>query len=142
MLLVAEPTGFARAIVEVERAAAAWQSAAVSRDDWPEARRNVERALRKLDELRAQKRDAEGKRAERGPPPIELPPPVVDAPREPPPPPPDAPPEEALLEPALAPLAPDAVRALLDVLQRKEREKQAIRRAEQDAVGARGERDW
>ena len=58
----AEPFAFDVAIAYGETARAAWQSAAASRADWPEASRNVERALVGLESLRRRKAEAEQKR--------------------------------------------------------------------------------
>ncbi len=66
------------AIRHAGRAARFWQQAAASRADWPEARRNAERALRKLDDLekrkeekRLQKQKEEEKKKEALPPPLQ-----------------------------------------------------------------------
>src|SRR5262245_18625738 len=55
----AEPFAFEVAIGYAMAAQSAWQRAAASRDDWPEARRNVERAQQKIAELRDKKTQAQ-----------------------------------------------------------------------------------
>ena len=54
----AEPFAFDVAIAHAEAAQAAWQRAAIARGDWPEARRNLVRAMNKLDELRKKRQAA------------------------------------------------------------------------------------
>ncbi|MAB80946.1 MAG: hypothetical protein CMJ89_16490 [Planctomycetes bacterium] len=58
----ADPTAFGRAIDHLGRAIELWRVAAMRNDfhgDWPAARRNLERALRKLEELEKKKEEAE-----------------------------------------------------------------------------------
>jgi len=59
----ADPTAFSRAIAHVEEAREMWKGLVLrtADDDWPAARRNLERALRKLDELEAKREEAEAK---------------------------------------------------------------------------------
>lgn len=108
--------------------------AATLRPDWPEAHRNAERAWRQLGEVRRLRAEAERKgapdRREKRPPP------------PPPPKPADRPPEEAAPGLATAALSPAEVGRLLQRVQQKEREKQAVRRLAQRAAAAPGERDW
>lgn len=58
----ADPTALAQAIRYAEQAIAHWTRAARARDEWPEANRNVERALQTLERLRKSKEEAEKKR--------------------------------------------------------------------------------
>ncbi len=60
----AEPTSFDAAISQAQAAKQFWELAAMSRPDWPEARRNVERVVKKLEELKKQKEEAEKKKNE------------------------------------------------------------------------------
>jgi hypothetical protein len=131
----AEPFAFDVAIAQAEAAVRAWQAAAMSRDDWPEARRNVERALLAVAELQRLKAAAEGKqqsKKEQAPAELPTPEPV---------------PEQA--EPELA--APDAqagdhgadlVARLLERLARKERERRRVRHDAQLTARGATERDW
>src|SRR5205814_5841281 len=80
----ADRTLMERARAFAEDALAAWRAAAQSRADWPAARRNVERALLRLDRLREKK----GGGPNEGPkPPTPKPPPPDGQPPPPPPPP-------------------------------------------------------
>ena len=54
-----DPTALSRAITDCEIALGFWRTAAARRDDWPEARRNVERALRQLQKLQQMLAEAE-----------------------------------------------------------------------------------
>jgi hypothetical protein len=129
----AEPFAFDVAIRYAESARDLWQEAAMSREDWPAARRNVERALLKLVELRIlreeKKRDP---RSERTPRPKPLP--------SPEPAPPETTPGEAP-EPGgeVTELSPEEV---LDRLAEKEKEKAELRRSERKKRMAGVERDW
>lgn len=130
----ADPTLFDRAIHGMEAARDAWIAAATSRDDWPQARRNVERALRKLDELTRAKAERMRKRA---PTPNAAPPPSE--------PDPVAKPEDKV--PAVVPeaeLTPSQIERLFEILQRDEEEKVALRRARRAArpAASPSERDW
>ncbi len=71
-----------KAVVLTEAARLAWVEAASSRADWPEARRNVARAQRALEGLRAER---EAARAAAGEKPSGDPPPAPDRPPTPPP---------------------------------------------------------
>jgi tetratricopeptide (TPR) repeat protein len=138
------PTAFDPAIAQAEAARGAWLAAAASRPDWPEARRNVERALVKLEELRRKRQEAADRMRSDRPKPRPRPRP------EPPPPEPPAPREpervegrpEPQPEPPRVELTPDQVRRLLETLERKEQEKVALRRARQRAREREVERDW
>ncbi len=132
----ADPTAFDRAIRSVQAARDAWTAAAASRADWPQARRNVERALRTLESLARAKAERQRKRA--------------PAPLEPPPPPPARDAEatpEPVPSPAPAPdvdLTPSQIERLLEILRLDEAEKREQRRARRAArpAAAPSERDW
>ncbi len=128
---------FDAAIAEAGAAQAAWQLAATSRPDWPEARRNVERAARKADELRKKKAEAEAqntrKREERP----EPPPPPEDPAGATEEAPPEVPPDLLRTE-----LAADEVRRLFEKLALKEQERARVRRLRQLAPGQIVEKDW
>lgn len=133
-----EPFAFDIAINHVERALRAWERAAMSRADWPAARRNLERAQRKLAELRRRKAEAEDKRrreSDRRPKP-------KPKPKPPPPKPEPAPEADQPDGPQLDELSPAEVRRLLDRLAEKEREKLALRRQHRKERMAGVERDW
>lgn len=125
------------AIVHAEAARDLWQDAAATRDDWPEARRNVERALFKLADLGKKAEDA---KARSRPQPIPKPAPKDDkgvpqtqgedpkpAPR---------------VDPITTELPPDQITRVLDRLAEKEKEKTRLRRAERLAQRAQVEKDW
>lgn len=147
----AEPFAWDIAVKRCEKARDAWARAAATRADWPAARRNVERALLRLEKLRESRRKAGGgdRRKEKGGKgkPVVIPP----APGKP-----DAPkpgkdaggqgspegaPEADPGTAQLTELPPEAVLGLLEALGEKQKEKRAVRtrrRAEQPGV----EKDW
>lgn len=131
----AEPGAWDSAIRGAEQARDGWSAAAASRDDWPAARRNVERALRRIDELRRAQAEQqrEMKRTSKSDP-EPLPPP--DQPE------PEPGTEQAPHEPQVAPLPPEQVQRLFDRLLAKEREKLAQREAERSSRPSTVERDW
>jgi hypothetical protein len=133
----AEPFALDVAIKYAQEARRLWQLAAMSRSDWPAARRNVERALRKLEELE-RKKAAEDERRKKQSEPQPVPVPQPNAP--------EAQPEESDLDaevtPQLKELQPDQVLRLIELLERKEREKLALRRAQRATRTAEVERDW
>jgi outer membrane biosynthesis protein TonB len=106
--------------------------------DWPEARRNVERALLKLADLREKKAEAEKRKQKKS------------DPRPKPKPRPEPRPEERTTEseadlskdPQVAALSPEQVARILDKLAEKEREKLALRRAHRQTQKTDVERDW
>lgn len=148
----AEPFAWDVAIGAAVTARDAWESAAASRDDWPAARRNVERALLKISELRAAKAEAERKRNPKSGPrpnPKPLPQPkqspdAKDPARPPLPPKPSGQGQgdEVTAEAQLAELSPSQVRQLFDRLAAKEKEKLTLRRARRQTAAADVERDW
>ncbi len=135
-LMDADPTAFDRAIAHAEAAGRSWRTAASGRDDWPEARRNAERALRKLKELRMKRAAAEKRPKKTADPDAQPQPRPVD--RDPP----------DLEESAQSPqresgrLSPEQMTALLGKLAEKEREKLSLRRARQKLQRAKVEKDW
>lgn len=115
-------------ITLAEDAIAAWRKAAMTRD-WPEARRNVERGLLRLQRLWEKKR---------GDPP--QPPPKPPTPKPGPETGEDGPETEAKLE--KGELAQPQVLRLLEILREKEAKKVAERRARLGAPQPGVERDW
>lgn len=135
----AGPVAFDAAILHATRAADHWQRASLARGDWPEARRNAERALRKKSELEEAKAEAARKRRDRP-----KPKPPRNEPKDPEQPRrrPEERPELRMAKAALKELAPEQVRQLFDKLVEKERAKARMRRrARREGRGA-VERDW
>ncbi len=130
----AEPFAWDVAISYGERARDFWQHAAMSRDDWPEARRNVERALLRLEELAQKKKEAE-RRRQSNKKPQPKPKPRVDPQG-------GNDTQEPQEEPQLNELTPEQVLRLLDRLAEKEKEKLALRRSHRKVRMAGVERDW
>jgi len=135
-----DPTALDRAIAHAATARDSWQRAAMSRPDWPAARRNVERALLKLAALKEKRDDALQKRkqAPNRPKPKLLVQPDAEG---------EADPskkieEETTLEPQLEELAAAKVRRLIDKLDEKTKEKRAVRKARREARNAQVEKDW
>ncbi|MEW6741546.1 MAG: hypothetical protein AB1486_02210 [Planctomycetota bacterium] len=131
----AGPAALDLAISYAEAARDSWQRAAMSRADWPEARRNVERALLKLEELKKKRAEAiERKKArdekkkiidqagtgETG----------------------NGSEQEQKVAPQEGALLSDQVLALLDKLAEKEKEKLELRRAQRQARATAVEEDW
>jgi hypothetical protein len=132
----AEPFAFDVAITYAETARTRWQLAASSRADWPEARRNVERAMLKLADLKRQK--AERRRAGRKnarPRPNIVPgaTPEDGGPGGP---------RETETEAVREKLTDAQVLSLFEKLSEKEREKAALRRTHRGARAANVEKDW
>jgi tetratricopeptide (TPR) repeat protein len=149
--LEAEPFAFDVAIVRGRDAARRWQSAAMSRADWPEARRNVERALRKLEDLRdrqAQAAKSPKNKTEGGADRLNgvKPDEKSDAAPPPPPPPPGGgnadDPSEQSDPPQLTELPRDQVMRLFEKLAEKERERLAGRHRAAKSKPPEVERDW
>ena len=133
----AEPFAFDVAIAFADKARRLWQLAAMSRPDWPQARRNVERALLKLEELKNKKqaREDERKKTDPQPQPRKKPTPTPTTPE-------DKRAEDAKDDPQLKELSPEEVVRLIEKLAQKEREKLGLRRAERKTRMAGVERDW
>jgi len=130
----AEPFAFDVAIAQATAARDAWVRAAISRDDWPEARRNVERALLAIERLKVKKqaREDREKKSTEAPKPRPLPTPKADPKNG----------KETPAELQSAELPADEVRRLFDVLAAKEKEKLAARRTRRDAQPVDVEKDW
>ncbi|MEN8150366.1 MAG: hypothetical protein ABFS86_11130 [Planctomycetota bacterium] len=131
--LEAEPFAFDIAISFGESARDHWIAAATGRDDWPAARRNVERAVQKLDVLRAKReraRKLQERRTEKTPEPEPEEPKVEES---------DDPAE---IDPALAELSEAEVARLLERLAEKEQEKTDLRREHRKTAQAGVEKDW
>jgi hypothetical protein len=132
----AEPFAFDVAITYAETARSRWQLAASSRPDWPEARRNIERAMLKLDDLKRQK--AQRRQAGRT-----IPKPRVKIV-------PGASPEDAASDgtqetkakASSTELSPEQILNLFGKLTEKEQEKSALRRAHRRVRMAKVEKDW
>lgn len=131
----AEPFALDVAITYARKARRLWQLAAMSRPDWPAARRNVERALLKEAELERKKadRDEQQRRKTDRPPRPKPAPAPTPRPDTAPAPTVNAQPKE---------LAPEEVLRLLDKLAQKEKEKRTLRRSRRKARTAGVERDW
>ena len=136
----ADRTAMERARVLADDALAAWRAAAIALPDRPAARRNVERALRRIARLR--ETSTGSPKHETPPSPKPAPPDgsTPPAPPPPPPPPPAAPDGPAAYDPPDLP--PDRVGTLLDVLRRKEVERRAVRRQTRRETSRGVERDW
>lgn len=130
----AEPFAFDIAINYAQSAHEAWQRAALSRDDWPAARRNVERALLKIEELK-KKRDEKQQDRKKKPTPQPKPQPQKNPVKQPQP-------KPAPDKPQRKELSPEEVLRLLDRLAQKEKDKLALRRTEKKKRSAGVERDW
>jgi hypothetical protein len=130
----APPDALEVALAHAEDAVAHWGRAASSRDDWPSARRNLERGLLRLAALRAKQRSRSAKPPEERPPPPEATPPTPERRER------DKDPATVDLE--TKELRPEDVARLWQVLAQKEREKRAARRAARAADPAAAERDW
>ncbi len=134
----AEPFAFDVAIAHAQAARSSWQRAAIQRLDWPEARRNVERALLKLQTLKNKKAQIQ-KKKEKGP---GEPPPEPERSaeqsrdRE------DEAVRDGKPEPMTSLLSPEEVLHLLDKLAQKEREKRAVREARRKLQETEVEKDW
>jgi hypothetical protein len=127
----AEPFAFDAAIAFADTARNRWTAAAASRDDWPAARRNAERAAVKADDLRRRRIDASDKRRRSRTPPSPRPAPAKPT---------DA--KEPAAQADEIPLTREQVLALFEQLAAKEKEKLASRRARRERSGGEVERDW
>jgi len=127
-----------RAVAHAQAAKSRFERAAAARDDWPEARRNAERAAILLKRL-LRDRDVADSRKKDG-----APPPGPDAP-PPPLPPPGGPREDPAAPPPAAAdgeIPRDQVLGLLRRLASMDEEKAAARRARRAAAQSGVERDW
>jgi hypothetical protein len=134
----AEPFLFDLAIRQAEQARDFWQQALLDRPDWEAARRNVERALLKLNELKMNKRAREKEniqKKDRPEPEPQVPPPdLLNRGEEIE--------KDAEAEPQLRELPAALVNSLFDKLKEKEREKIDLRKAQQRVSRAEVEKDW
>ena len=138
-MLEADPFAFDTAIAHAEIAGRCWQRAASSRSDWPAARRNVERALLKLKALKKKKEAAkQQKKKIKDKKNMNQPDPLLQSQR----PKPEDQEQESRVKPLLHELPPELVRRLLDKLNEKEKEKLALRKAQQRLQRAEVEKDW
>ena len=132
------PSAFDVAIAEAEAASSAWQRAALSRSDWPAARRNVERALLRIEALRQKKQAAEKDR-QTMPKPRDVVVPEDDQREEPPP---QATPEpRADREPPVV-LSREDLMALFERVDAKEEQRVALRKELGKKERSSVERDW
>ncbi len=120
---------FKAAVMRAEDALAYWQRAAATRADWPAARRNVERALLRVEALRESKRDSGKKKRD---------PKKKDEPEKEDPEAMKAPPRRV----ATKELAADRVLGVLDLLEKREQARRALRKAARAKRSADVERDW
>lgn len=128
-----------RALAHAETAFRSWCAAAAARDDWPEARRNAERALLRVESLRARRgRPLPGLEKAA----LVRPRPLAGSDPNAPDPAPGSGKGEAKIDVAKSDLTAEDVRRLADVLAKKEAEKLAARRAARDRQPADVERDW
>ena len=136
----APPAAFDKAIATAETAFRLWSKAAATVDDWPEARRNAERALEKADELRKKKiaraADPNAAKKERTSKPRPRPEPPRDVKKE------EAQRPEQRPAARAAELTPEQTKKLLEKLQQLDREKGAVREREQSARAKGSEKDW
>ena len=140
----AGPVALEEAIRQAGSALDFWQKAAVSRSDWPAARRNVERALLKLEELKKLEAEAERKRkkAAARPKPRPQPRPTVRQTGDPERDPRNRERVRRETAPVLLELSAAQVQRLLDKLSQKEQEKRKLRRERQRVRRLLVERDW
>ena len=132
----APPTAFQPAIEALEQSVEQWQRALSRREDWPEARRNIERAMLELDELRLRQEMASDTQKVPTAPeaePIEEP---EDPAEE------EQPEEEEPERDELAELTPAQLAELWERLAEKEREKRRLRTSKRGLRSADVERDW
>lgn len=135
----AEPFAYDVAIRFITKAQTFWIQAAMSRPDWPEARRNVERAQMKLAAL--QKTKKEKQKNLRSHTQIKMRPQLVpqvladDSQGE-------AQDEEAKVDAQKRKLSSSQIKDLYDKLEAKEKEKREMRRQQQKQRKTKGERDW
>lgn len=170
-----EPSAFTDAITQAETAKNFWQQAAASRPDWPEARRNVERALLKIEQLKKEKEEADKKKQkdkeqdtdkdkdkeknkekdpqeqkdkqdekDSEPKPDENKDDNKSKPEEKPPEPKkdDSDSKQAKTQAQKVELSPEQLRRLFEKLDEKERQKLALRKAQQQSKKTRVEKDW
>jgi hypothetical protein len=127
---------FDRAIALCDGARQSWQRAAMTRVDWPAARRNVERAVARLAELERERAKAQQQEPPGGTGSSEPQPRPVEVPRPAP-----APTKPAELA-AEHELPADEVERLFEKLDEQERNKRLLRATRRQAAAPGVERDW
>jgi hypothetical protein len=127
-----EPLAWTMAIQAMQRAEAGFVRAASARGSWPEAARNAGRAHARLAALQKMRDAAQQAKAKDEPEPAPPSPSPTPQPT----------PEEAKAEVPSEPLGAAEVAALLQRVEKKEREKRALRRERQRQATAAGERGW
>jgi hypothetical protein len=126
----AEPLAWAMALQAMERSVAQFVEAATTRGGWPQAERNAQRARERLAALQRERDAAAGSK------------PRTERPDPPPPPAPAAQPEAAAVDRASVPLTAAEIARMRARVAQRERAKTALRRAQQRAAVAAGERAW
>lgn len=127
---------FDRAIALCDAARQSWQRAALTREDWPAARRNVERAVALLAELERERANAQQQEQQGGEGNGQPPPRPVEVPQ---PAPPVTKPADVAAE---RELPPDEVERLFEKLDEQEQKKRLLRDARREAAAPTVERDW
>jgi len=131
------PALYDHAIHHARTAMSFWKMALMGKPDWPEARRNLERVMLKLNELKKKKEEAEKRKKKK----IKQPDPKLD-PELSDPENPDKIEEEVKVEPVLDELPPELVKRLFDKLNEKEKEKRKMRRELKKQKKYEVEKDW
>jgi len=126
-----EPFAFDLAIVHAQRALVHWKAAAITRHDWPEARRNIERVLRKLGDLHAARAEAEARREKKK----EKTPPEQKPESEPET-------EEVAMKAQRFDADPELVNRILERLAARDVTKREVRKEARRVGSADVERDW
>jgi hypothetical protein len=124
-----------QALAHAEQASAFWQAAQMRRPDWPESRRNVERALLKIKELKTKKEMAQQPSKEKKKKiKVKIDPMQEGDPnrRQP----------LSQVTPQQNELSLDRVKGLFDKLEEKKKEKLMLRRRQQRMLRSEGEKDW
>jgi len=139
-LIDADPTAFTRAILHVDEAVELWKTLVVGRDqeEWPAARRNLERALKRRADLEARREEAEARQNRKKEQELqEIP---EEEPEDP-----EARPEEQeekARPQLLAELSQQELARLFEKLEALEKEKRELRRERQRARSRDVEKDW
>lgn len=139
-LIDADPTAFTRAILHVDEAVELWKTLVVGRDrkEWPAARRNLERALKRRADLETRREEAEArqnrkKEQELHEIPEEEPEDAEARPEEQ---------EEKARPQLLAELSPQELARLFEKLEALEKEKRELRGERQRVRSRDVEKDW
>lgn len=137
-LIDPDPSSFDRALEHAGNALTAWRRAALGDQDWPGARRNVERALRIIEDLEARREEALKKRSGQDQPPPPPPPETTDDPESEESEEADQPEQQA----SLTPLSAAELERLLQRLAIKDMEKRELRRERRQLRSQGVEKDW